>query len=88
MDFADDGNIFDCLDNEEQFFENTDFEDDSNISSILIEKLKSNCGDNDGLILFNEETVEILRKLYESLEKQKVSIDEVWNHSVISSMNE
>ena len=44
-------------------FENIDFEDDRDISSILIEKLKSNCDDNDGLMLFNKETVEILRKL-------------------------
>ena len=49
-DFMDDGNIFDCLDNDdEQFFENIEFENDSDKSSasILIEKLKSNC---DGLM--------------------------------------
>ena len=39
--FVDDGNIFDCLDNDEQFFENIDFENDSDISSVLIEKPKS-----------------------------------------------
>ena len=41
--FVDDGNIFDCLDNDEQFFENIDFENDSDISSVLIEKPKSTC---------------------------------------------
>ena len=35
VDFVDDENIFDCLDNDEQFFENIDFED-SDISSVLI----------------------------------------------------
>lgn len=51
LNFADDGNIFDCLDNNEQFFENIDFEDGSNISSVIIEKLKSNFDDNNGLVL-------------------------------------
>ena len=63
VDFVGDGNIFDCLDNDEQFFENIDFEDNSNISSVLIEKLKSNCNGNNGLMLFNEGTAEVLRKL-------------------------
>ena len=63
--FVDDGNIFVCLDNNQQFFEIIVFEDDGNISSVLIEKLKSNCDNNDGLMLFNEETVEVLGKLYE-----------------------
>ena len=84
VDFVDDGIIFDCLDNDEQFFENIDFEN-SDISTVLQEKLKSNCDDNDGLMFFNEETVEVLRKLYESFEKQEVSLDEVCNHSVINS---
>ena len=57
VDFFNDGNIFDCLDNDEQFFQNIDFEDDGDISSDLIEKLKSNSIDNNGLMLFNEETV-------------------------------
>ena len=35
VDFVDDENIFYCLDNDEQFFENIDFED-SDISSVLI----------------------------------------------------
>ena len=90
-DFMDDGNIFDCLDNDdEQFFENNDFENDSDKSSasILIEKLKSNCDDNNGLMLFNEETVELLSKLYESLEKQEVSLDEVSNHPVVNSIED
>ena len=52
--FVDDGNMFDCLDR--QFFENIDFQDDSDISSVLAGKLKS----YDGLMLFNEETVEVL----------------------------
>ena len=76
-------NISDCLDNYEQFFENIDFKDDSDISSVLIEKFKSNCDDNNnGLMLFNEETVQVLGKLYESLKKQ-VSLDEVCNHTLI-----
>ena len=82
-----DGNIFDCLDNDEQFFENIDFEDNTDISSVFIEKLKSNCDDNNGLMLFNEGTVEVLQKLYESLEKQDVTLDEVRNNSVISSID-
>ena len=86
----DDGNIFDCLDSDdEQFFENIDFENDSDKSSasILIEKLKSNCDDNDGSMLFNE-TLELLSKLYESLEKQEVSLDEVSNHPVVNSIED
>ena len=87
VDFVDDGIIFDCLDNDEQFFENIDFEN-SDISTVLQEKLKSSCDDNDGLMFFNEETVEVLRKLYESFEKQEVSLDEVCNHPVISSIGD
>ena len=82
-----DGNIFNCLDNDEQFFENINFEDNTDISSVFIEKLKSNCDDNNGLMLFNEGTVEVLQKLYESLEKQDVTLDEVRNNSVISSID-
>ena len=82
VDFVDDGDIFDCLDNDEQFFENIDLEDDSNLSSVLIEKLKSNCDYNDGLMLLNEEKGEVLGKLYESFEKQEVSFD----HAVINSI--
>ena len=52
VDFVDGRNIFHCLTNDEQFFDNNDFEDDSDISSVLIEKMKSN-----KLMLFNEETV-------------------------------
>ena len=44
--FVDNGNIFECLDNDEKFFENIGFEDDSDISSVFIEKPKSNCDDN------------------------------------------
>ena len=36
VDFVNDGNILDCLDNDEQFFENINFKDDSNISSVLV----------------------------------------------------
>ena len=36
-------------------------------------------------MLFNEWTVEVLQKLYQSLEKQDVSLDEVRRNSVISS---
>ena len=80
---VDQKNISDCLDNYEQFFENIDFKDDSDISSVLMEKFKSNCDDNNnGLMLFNEETVQVLGKLYESLKKQ-VSLDEVCNHTLI-----
>ena len=88
INFVDNGSIFDCLDNDEQFFENIDFEDDSDISSVLIEKLKSNSDDKDGLMLFNEEIVKVLRKLYESFKKQEVSLDEVYNHPVISSIGD
>ena len=52
--FVDDGNMFDSLDR--QFFENIDLEDHSDISSVLARKLKS----YNGLMLFNEETVEVL----------------------------
>ena len=52
--FVDDGNMFDSLDR--QFFENIDFEDHCDISSVLAGKLKS----YDRLMLFNEETVEVL----------------------------
>ena len=48
------------------------------IVSILIEKVKYNCDDSDGLMLFNEETVEVLEKLYESLEKQEASLDKLY----------
>ena len=76
------------LDNNEKCFENIDFQNGSNISSVLIEKLKSNCDDNNGLMLFNEETVEVLGKLYESFDKQEVSLDEVCNHPVISNIGD
>ena len=36
VDFVNDGNILDWLDNDEQFFENINFKDDSNISSVLV----------------------------------------------------
>ena len=51
--FVDDGNMFDSLDR--QLFENIDFEDHSDISSVLAGKLKSY-----DRLLFNEETVEVL----------------------------
>ena len=86
VDFVGNGNIFDCLDNDEQFFENIDFEENSNISSVPIEKLKSNCDDSKGLMLFNEGTVEVLQELYESLEKPEVCLDEVCDHPVIGSI--
>ena len=86
VDFVGNGNIFDCLDNDEQFFENIDFEENSNISSVPIEKLKSNCDDSKGLMLFNEGTVEVLQELYESLEKPDVCLDEVCDHPVIGSI--
>lgn len=35
--------------------------------------------------MFNEETVEVLGRLYDLFEKQEVSLDDVCNHSVISS---
>ena len=57
------------MDSHEKFFQNIDCEDDSVISSVFIEKLISNCDDNDGLMLFIEETVEVLEKLYESFVK-------------------
>ena len=89
VDFVDDGIIFDyILDNDELFFPSIDFENDSNISSVLIEKLKSNWDDNNRLMLFNQETAEVLEKLYESFEKQEFSLDEVYNHPVISSIGD
>ena len=89
MDFVDDGNIFDyILDNDELFFPSIDFENDSNISCVLIEKLKSNWDDNNKLMLFNQETAEVLEKLYESFEKQEFSLDEVCNYPVISSIGD
>ena len=39
-------------------------------------------------MLLNEETVELLSKLYESLEKQEVSLDEVSNHPVVNSIED
>ena len=48
--------------------------------SVLTEKIKSDCNDNDGLMLFNEKTVEELGKLYELFEKQEFSLDEVCYH--------
>ena len=89
VDFVDDGNIFDyILDNDELFFPSIDFENDSNISCVLIEKLKSNWDDNNRMMLFNQETAEVLEKLYESFEKQEFSLDEVCNHPVISSIGD
>ena len=88
VDFVDDGSIFDCLDNDEQFYESIDFKDNSNISCVVIEKLKSNCDDNNQSMLFNAKTAEVLQKLYESLEKQDVSLDEVCNHPVLSSIGD
>ena len=40
------------------------------------------------MMLFNERKVEVLQKLYESLQKQDVSLDEVCNHRVISSIGD
>ena len=48
--------------------------------SVLTEKIKSDCNDNYGLMLFNEKTVEELGKLYELFEKQEFSLDEVCYH--------
>lgn len=36
VNFVDDENIFNCLDKDEQFLENIDFEDDRDISSVLL----------------------------------------------------
>lgn len=58
------------MNSNEQFLENVGIEDDSNKSSALIEKLKSICDNNNRSMLFNEETVEVLAKLYESLKEQ------------------
>ena len=72
VDFVEVGNIFDYLDNDEHFFEIIDFEEHSNISSVLIEKVKSNCDDNDGLMLFNEGIVEVLRNCMNYLKNKKL----------------
>ena len=53
-----------------------------------MEKLKCNCNDNGELMLFNERAVEVSQKLYESFEKQEVSLNEVCNHPVISSIGD
>ena len=50
VNFVDDENIFSFLDKDEQFLENIDFEDDRGISNVLLEKLKFNSDDNDGLM--------------------------------------
>ena len=50
VNFVDDENIFNFLDKDEQFLENIDFEDDRGISNVLLEKLKFNSDDNDGLM--------------------------------------
>ena len=39
-------------------------------------------------MLFNARTAEISQKLYQSLEKQDVSLDEVCNHPVLSSIGD
>lgn len=88
MDFVDDGNIFHCLDNDEQFFENINVENGSNISSVFMEKLKCICEDNNESMLFNEETVEAFAKLYKSLEEKEFSLDEVCNHPELSSIGD
>ena len=88
VDFVDDGNIFDCLDDDEPMLEDIDYDNDNDLSSILLQKLKTNCDDNDGLMLFNEETADILGKLYESFEKQEVSLDEVCNNPVMNSIGD
>ena len=79
MDFVGNGSVFDCLDKDEQLFEYIDFGDYSDMS-VLTEKIKSDWNDNDGLMLFNEKTVEELGKLYQSFEKQEFSLDEVCYH--------
>ena len=42
------------------------------MSSILIEKLKSNWDDNDGLMLVNEETIEVLENCMNYLKNKKI----------------
>ena len=53
----------------------------------LIEKMKFKSDDNNGLMWFNKETVEVLGKLYESFEKQ-ISLDEAYNYPVLSSIGD
>ena len=43
-----DGNMFDAFNNQEEFVGNNDLEDNSDIASQLMEKLKVNGDDNDG----------------------------------------
>ena len=88
VDFVDNGSIFDCLDNDGKLFENIDSKDDSDILSVLTEKLKTNGDFNNGLMLFNEDTVEVLRKLHVSFEKQEVSLSEPNDHSAIRSVGD
>ena len=56
-------------------------------SAYLVHK-KVISSNNYGLILFKEETVKVLEKLYESFEKQEISFDEVCNLPVISNIGD
>lgn len=67
-------NYFDEGEGEEIDFEN---ESQKSIATILLEKLKCNCDSNDGLLLFNDETIEHLRQFYTSIEKEEVDVEEV-----------
>ena len=63
-------------------------EDNTYTTSILLEKLKSNCDDNDGLMLFNGETVDTLSKLYESFMNGEVSPDEICDNPVMKQIDD
>ena len=86
--FFHDGNIFDNLELDEELSENIELNEETDISTILIEKLKANCDDNDGLMLFNEETSNVLIQLYDSFIKQKVCAEEACSHPVIKKFED
>ena len=66
-----DGNMFDTFKIDEEFVGDIDFEDNSDTASRLMERLKAKRDDNNGLMLFNEETVDVLKDLYKSLQNNK-----------------
>ena len=86
MDFVDNGDIFDYLDNNEQNFRNIDFEDNSDISSVLIEKLKCNSDNNVGLMLFNKRQLKYLENYLNNLRNEKLILMKYPVNQVISGI--
>ena len=73
VDFFDDGDIFEYLDNNEQHFD-IEFEDYKDISSALIEKLKCNCHDKVGLMLFNNRQLQHWEKFNNHSRSKKLAL--------------